>query len=55
MFLWVRGLMVLDVGVDSAIGVQFSASGKYHVMLTLGKVSTLLYPWWTSPRLAIRY
>ena len=34
--LWVRGLVVLDVRKISKIGAQFSASAKYHMILTLG-------------------
>ena len=37
---WVRGIVVLDAYKNSATGVQFPASAKYHVMMTLGK-STL--------------
>ena len=37
----VRGVMVLDMGFESRVtGVQFPASARYRVMLTLSK-STL--------------
>ena len=35
--LLVRGLVILEMwDANSAIGVQFPTSAKYHVMLTLG-------------------